>query len=36
MLDTSRAEKLFGFKAKVGFEEGLRETIAWYEQHRQK
>ena len=36
MLDTSRAEKLFGFKAKVGFAEGLRETVAWYEQHRQK
>ncbi|NCC92130.1 MAG: NAD-dependent epimerase/dehydratase family protein, partial [Opitutae bacterium] len=34
MLDTSRAENFFGFKAKVGFEEGLRETIAWYEQHR--
>ncbi|HOR74358.1 MAG: GDP-L-fucose synthase [Kiritimatiellae bacterium] len=34
MLDTSRAEKLFGFKAKVGFEEGLRETIAWYEKSR--
>ena len=34
MLDTSRAEKFFGFKAQVGFEEGLRETIAWYEQNR--
>jgi GDP-L-fucose synthase len=34
MLDTSRAEKYFGFKAKTGFEEGLRETIAWYEQNR--
>ena len=34
MLDTSRAEKFFGFKAKVGFEEGLRETIAWYEKNR--
>ena len=34
MLDTSRAEKLFGFKAKVGFEEGLRETVAWYEKNR--
>jgi hypothetical protein len=36
MLDTSRAEKSFGFKAKVGFEEGLRETIAWYEQNREQ
>lgn len=29
-LDTSRAEQLLGFKAKVGFEEGLRRTIEWY------
>jgi GDP-L-fucose synthase len=34
MLDTTRAENLFGFKAQTGFEDGLRETIAWYEQHR--
>ncbi len=29
-LDTSRAEKEFGFKAKTNFREGLRETIDWY------
>jgi GDP-L-fucose synthase len=29
-LDVSRAEKAFGFHAEVGFEQGLRETIAWY------
>lgn len=29
-LDTSRAEKNFGFKASVPFEEGLRNTIEWY------
>ncbi len=29
-LDTSRAEREFGFKAKVTFEEGLRRTIEWY------
>jgi GDP-L-fucose synthase len=29
-LDTSRAERLFGFRAEVGFEEGLRRTIEWY------
>jgi GDP-L-fucose synthase len=29
-LDTSRAMKEFGFKAKTGFEEGLRKTIEWY------
>ena len=30
MLDTSKAEKEFGFKAKMGFEQGLERTIAWY------
>jgi len=29
-LDTTRAENLFGFRAEVGFDEGLRRTIAWY------
>ncbi|PIU41091.1 MAG: GDP-fucose synthetase [Candidatus Omnitrophica bacterium CG07_land_8_20_14_0_80_42_15] len=29
-LDTSRAEKEFGFKAKIGFEEGLKKTVNWY------
>ena len=29
-LDTSRAEKEFGFKAKTDFEEGLKNTINWY------
>jgi GDP-L-fucose synthase len=32
-LDVSRAEKLFGFRAQVGFQEGLRRTIEWYRQH---
>ncbi len=32
-LDTTRAEELFGFKAQVGFREGLRETIAWFREH---
>jgi GDP-L-fucose synthase len=30
-LDTTRAEKLMGFRAQVGFEEGLRRTIEWFE-----
>jgi len=30
MLDTSKAEKEFGFRAKTPFEEGLRRTIEWY------
>ena len=34
MLDTSRALREFGWKARIGFEEGLRETIDWYERNR--
>jgi GDP-L-fucose synthase len=30
MLDTTRASKEFGFKAKVSLEEGLKRTIDWY------
>lgn len=30
MLETSKAEKEFGFQAKTGFEEGLKRTIDWY------
>jgi GDP-L-fucose synthase len=33
-LDTSRAEKYFGFKAEVQFEEGLKKTIDWYEHNK--
>jgi len=33
-LDVSRAEKHFGFRAQVPFEDGLRRTIEWYRQHR--
>jgi GDP-L-fucose synthase len=33
-LDTSRAEKLFAFRARVGFEEGLQRTIEWYRNER--
>ena len=29
-LDTSRAQELFGFRAKTDFREGLRRTIEWY------
>ncbi|NUM77924.1 GDP-L-fucose synthase [candidate division KSB1 bacterium] len=35
-LDTSKAEKLFGFKAKMPLEEGLKRTINWYGEHRTK
>ena len=30
MLDTSRAEKEFGFKAQTDFAKGLKKTIEWY------
>ena len=30
MLDTTRAFKEFGFRAKTTFEEGLKKTIDWY------
>ena len=30
MLDTSKAEFEFGFKATTGLEEGLLKTIEWY------
>jgi GDP-L-fucose synthase len=32
-LDTSRAQEKFGWTAKVGFEEGLRDTIDWFRRH---
>jgi GDP-L-fucose synthase len=35
-LDTSRAREKFGFTARTPFEEGLRRTIAWYEEARRE
>jgi GDP-L-fucose synthase len=32
-LDTKKAERVIGFKAQVGFEEGLKRTIEWYRQN---
>jgi GDP-L-fucose synthase len=29
-LDTSRAEREFGFRAKTPFREGIKQTVAWY------
>ncbi len=34
MLDTSRALRELGWKARTPFEEGLRETIEWFEKNR--
>lgn len=33
-LDTSRARELLGWEAKMGFEEGLKETIEWFRENR--
>jgi GDP-L-fucose synthase len=30
MLDATQAEKHFGFRARTGFEVGLKQTIEWY------
>ena len=35
MLDVTRAERRFGFKATTDFRAGLRRTIEWYRAHRQ-
>ncbi len=33
-LDTSRAARCFGFRGRIPFAEGLRETVAWYRAER--
>jgi GDP-L-fucose synthase len=33
-LDTTRAQREFGFKARMDFAEGLRNTVKWYEAQR--
>ena len=33
-LDVSRAKQLFGFEAKMSFDEGLKRTIDWFRQNR--
>jgi GDP-L-fucose synthase len=35
-LDTSRAERFFGFRAQMPLEEGLRRTIEWYKENRNR
>ena len=35
-LDTSRAQREFGFRAKTDFETGLKKTIDWYRENRLK
>lgn len=33
LFDVTKAEELFGFKAKMKFEDGIRETVKWYMEH---
>ena len=33
MLDTSKAEEYFGFRARTSLEEGLKKTIQWYREN---
>ena len=35
-LDTKRAKEYFGFEAEMHFEEGLKQTIDWYQEHKNK
>lgn len=32
-LSTNLAQERFGFEARIGLTEGLKETVKWYEQH---
>jgi GDP-L-fucose synthase len=34
-LDTSRAKARFGFQSRVPFDEGVRQTIEWYQAQKQ-
>ncbi|MFN3491678.1 MAG: GDP-L-fucose synthase, partial [Anaerolineales bacterium] len=35
-LDVSRAKELFGWSAQVSFEEGMKRTIEWFKENREK
>ncbi|MDE4907364.1 hypothetical protein L0665_01855 [Methanogenium marinum] len=32
-LDVSRVRNEFGFEAQMGFSEGLKRTVEWYQAH---
>ena len=36
MLDVTRAREEFGFKAEIGFEAGLRETVLWWQENKER
>jgi GDP-L-fucose synthase len=35
-LDTARAKDYFGFEAEIPFEEGLKRTISWYRENKER
>jgi len=35
-LDTTRAKQYFGFEAQMPFDEGLKRTIEWWQQHKKQ
>jgi GDP-L-fucose synthase len=35
-LDVTRARQLFGWQARMPFEDGIRRTIAWYQENRDR
>jgi GDP-L-fucose synthase len=35
-LDTSRAQQMFGFRAGTELDDGLLETVRWYEENRER
>ncbi len=35
-LDVTRAKEYFGWQAGVPFEEGMRRTIEWFKENREK
>ncbi len=35
-LDTTRARERFGFEAEIPLEEGIRETVDWWREHRRR
>jgi GDP-L-fucose synthase len=36
MLDTTRAKEQFGFSPQTSFEQGLTQTITWYQQNKER
>ena len=36
LADTSKAERMLGFKAEVELEEGLRRLVAWWRANREQ